>query len=212
MLIHCPHCKSRVHASDEAQMERYNPEEDPFPSSVILGNCPSCNNILVGLSEQVDDPEGRLIWTHATRLWPEPKRAVSSSVPEIVKVSLEEADKCFEAGAYSACAVMCGRSLEGMCIHFKTEKRNLSDGLKALKEREIIDERLYKWGEELRHIRNLGAHATTEKVTIQDARDLLHFVHAISDYVFVLTERFDEFMNRKVKKGSKGITLPCLSP
>lgn len=75
----------------------------------------------------------------------------------------------------------------------------LAAGLKALLEDETIDKRLYTWGEALRNVRNFGAHATAERVQMEDARDVLDFAHAISEYVFVLNEQFDRFMKRKAE-------------
>ncbi len=53
---------------------------------------------------------------------------------------------------------MVGRALEGICVHQKTKAKTLAPGLKELLNKEIIDKRLFTWGEELRKLRNLGAH------------------------------------------------------
>jgi hypothetical protein len=124
--------------------------------------------------------EGKL-WIDADLLWPDPKRLISRAIPDSVRQSLEEADRCFQAGAYSVCAVMRGRALEGVCVHFNTKHHSLSTGLKELREAKIIDERLFTWGDELRKVRNLGAHASTEKMPRDDAEDVLNFLHAICD-------------------------------
>lgn len=94
---------------------------------------------------------------------------------------------------------MSGRTLEGVCNHYLPKSKNLADGIKGLKEKGIIDDRLFHWGEELRKHRNIGAHATDEKISKEDAKDLLDFVNAICEYVFVLTGRFNKFMERKAK-------------
>lgn len=94
---------------------------------------------------------------------------------------------------------MCGRTIEGVCKHHDSKTRNLAGGLKKLKDDGIIDARLYNWGEALRSHRNLGAHATTEKVSKEDARDLLDFSIAICEYVFVLNEKFNRFQARQKK-------------
>jgi hypothetical protein len=199
MLIECPHCKSRVDAKVEGEVSHNGEPDDPSSFKVAVGKCPSCHNVLVGLQEELDRPEYGSIWSYADRLWPEPKRIIARSVPDIVKSSLEEADRCFSAGAYTACAVMCGRAIEGICVHHKTKAKTLNQGLKELLDSEIIDKRLFTWGDELRKMRNLGAHATGEKVPHQDAFDVLAFAHAITEYVFVLTEQFHEFMARRVE-------------
>ena len=68
-------------------------------------------------------------------------------------------------------------------------------------EREIIDKRLFQWSEALRLNRNLAAHASGEQFAHDDAEDIFNFATAICDYVFVLNEKFAEFMKRR--EGSK---------
>ncbi len=81
---------------------------------------------------------------------------------------------------------MCGRTIEGVCNHHSTKNKTLAGGLKELRENGIIDERLFEWGDELRKHRNIGAHATSEKISKEDAKDLLDFSSAICEYVFTL--------------------------
>ena len=89
--------------------------------------------------------------------------------------------------------------MEGVCKYHSTKGNSLVNGLKELKNKGIIDDRLYQWGEELRKHRNIGAHATEENISKDDAKDLLDFAQAICDYVFVLNARFNRFMERKDK-------------
>lgn len=205
MLIECPHCRSRVDAKElgTCSEPRFADDyHDELETRVVVAKCSSCERPLVGLQKEYDHPEFGSVWSDGERIWPFPRRTIARSVPDIVKVSLAEADTCFHAGAYAAAAVMCGRAIEGVCVHFdknKKRKRNvtLAVGLKTLLENDVIDKRLYNWGEALREIRNFGAHATEERVQLDDARDVLDFAHAITDYVFVLNEQFDRFMKRK---------------
>ena len=95
---------------------------------------------------------------------------------------------------------MCGRTIEGVCKHHDPKTRNLASGLKKLKDDQIIDNRLYEWGDTLRNHRNLGAHATTTKVSKDDAKDLLDFSIAICEYVFVLNKKFLRFQERQAQK------------
>ena len=192
MVVDCPYCKSRVDCEVIGENESYDPQEDPAPFRAALLKCPGCENSLLAGQECYHGE-----WTSAWRMWPRPKRLLGWSIPNIVNVSLEEADRCYNAGAYTACAVMCGRALEGVCVNYKTKNSNLAAGLKDLRDNEVIDKRLYTWGEELRKVRNLGAHASEDKVTEKDASDLLDFLHAICEYVFVLNKKFDDFMARR---------------
>jgi hypothetical protein len=193
MLVDCYKCEAVVDGRLVAQHEAYDPEDDPASFLVYLLECPRCKTTLVAGQYEV---EGGL----PTRLWPSPRKYHSWYIPEGIRVSLEEAEKCYRAGAFLACAVMCGRSLEGVCRHFKVKSRYLHGGLQELKERNVIDARLLEWSEALQSARNAAAHATDETVSKEDARDLLDLVNAICEYVFVLTEKFSDFKNRRSKK------------
>jgi len=93
---------------------------------------------------------------------------------------------------------MVGRAIEGMCKD-KVGAEYLADGLKKLKSQGIIDDKLFQWGEALREERNIGAHAGTEAVSWQNARDGLDFAHAMAEYVYVLDEKYKEWVARRTK-------------
>ena len=113
------------------------------------------------------------------------------------------------AGAFLACAVMCGRAIEAICTEHKTKSPTLAEGLRELKDRQIIDQRLFDWAETLRHQRNIGAHATAESITPQDARDVLDFAIAICEYVVVLSDKYETFRNRQKRKAAAQTPPPA---
>lgn len=195
MIIECPHCESKVDGIGHGEIE-YIEDDYPFPSKVVLIECPICNFPLLGDCDRYQKVNGECAWTNAIRVWPKQESLIDREIPEIARNSLIEAKLCFKARAYSACAVMCGRTIEGVCIHHSTKSKTLAGGLKELKTKGIIDTRIYDWGDELRRHRNIGAHATAEKISKEDAQDLLDFSSAICDYVFVLNEKFNRFKVR----------------
>jgi len=197
MIIECPTCEARVHAKVLAGRE-YPPTDDLEPRKYLFLECPSCKEVLLGYSEYEwfgPDKEG---WGNPTRLWPEPKRHFDIVIPQLVRSSIEDARKCYQTKVYTACAVMCGRALEAICVE-KTAEKTLHKGLQKLKENNIIDDRLYRWGEALRQERNIGAHATEETVSKENAKDILDFAMAIVDYVYVMSAKFDAYVQRKSK-------------
>lgn len=196
MLIECPYCESKVDGKVIAE-HKSNDDEIGMEWKVVLLECPQCKNSVVGGHENIQVGPEKWKWSDLTRLWPSEETNVSIEIPPIARNSLVEARTCFKAKAYSACAVMSGRTLEGVCIHHKTRNKNIAGGLKELRKKGIIDERLYEWGEEIRKHRNIGAHATDEKIPKEDARDLLDFAQAICDYVFVLNNKFERFIERR---------------
>jgi len=203
MIIECPYCESKVDGEVKGEHESYNPEEGS-PFKAVLLKCPVCNNALLGGSDLEQTGPDTSGWSNLNRLWPQQETYINWEIPVIARNSLVEARSCFKARAYSACVVMSGRTLEGVCLHHSTKSKTLDNGLKELKDSGIIDDRLYQWGEELRKQRNIGAHATEENISKDDANDLLDFAQAICDYVFVLNAKFNRFMERK-NKGRKDV-------
>ena len=135
---------------------------------------------------------------YPTRVWPEPDEQLPGEVPRLIRVSIDDARKCFRAKVYAACAVMCGRALEAMCKE-KTGQLILANGLKKLRTDNVIDDRLYQWGEALRKERNIGAHASDETISRADAQDILDFAIAIVEYVYVMSAKFEAYQQRKAK-------------
>ena len=82
----------------------------------------------------------------------------------------------------------------------------MANGLKALRTHKVIDSKLYDWGEALRNERNIGAHAGEDSISWQDARDVLDFAMAISEYVYVLDEKYREYKERKARRTRRRAT------
>jgi hypothetical protein len=63
--------------------------------------------------------------------------------------------------------------------------------------RNIIDDRLYDWSQHLQAFRNLAAHPDEDFApTRQDTEDLQAFAYAITEYVYDLTDRYNQFKKR----------------
>lgn len=199
MIIECHKCESKVDAKVLAQ--KTFPGEDYEPYCISFLECPICNEVLVGSEDYIGfhDESGKDEWGAAFRQWPSPDTAPDWKLPASLRQSLSEASKCFKAAAYDACAVMCGKALENICAEHGVKNQMLAGGLKELLDKEIIDKKIFEWGKALRQHRNTAAHASDARTSKQDARYLLDFANAISDYVFTLTAKFDEFMKTKTK-------------
>lgn len=199
MITECPYCDSKVDCEEKGHVDVDLEHTGGAPTKVVLLECKVCENALLGMPEVVQTGHDKWEWDAASRLWPAPETEVDWEIPEIARNSLIEAKICFKAKAYSACAVMCGRAIEGVCKNHDPKTKTLAAGLKKLRDDRVIDSRLYEWGEALRENRNLGAHATTEKVSKDDAKDLLDFSAAICEYVFVLNAKWERFQTRRKK-------------
>lgn len=224
ILIHCTDCTAQVSAEVKGFFSYY---DDKMGGAVQLSivQCPSCRNGIVAHQEWWDasHPEDNSggTWGTVSRVWPYPDRIIGSAVPLGVRKSLLEGDKCLGVGAFMAAVAMYGRALEGICRHFPAKgqkKLFLAEGLKSLLDQGVIDQKLYEWGKALQQHRNAAAHAEDEDeetATKDEALDLQVFVYAICEYVFTLSEKFENFKKRKaqkvaVKKQKSAFPLPAV--
>jgi regulator of sigma D len=135
-------------------------------------------------------------------------------MPKSLTASLNQADRCLQANANIAACVMFDRALEALCRDHLEDKNALSDpnvkkrpimlskGIQQLRTQNIIDDRLYDWSEKLQAFRNLAAHPDEDfDRSREDTEDLQAFAYAITEYVYHLTDRYNEFNARMVKRG-----------
>jgi hypothetical protein len=186
-----------------------------------VGQCPRCGTLLAatsyqryfkGWEEQEED-----IWSDPVRVHPQPRKAFSSlRIPIGVTRSLAEADIALQGNAPLAACVMFGRALEALCrdilytpdekkaVLFGTSKKKLmlANGIKQLRDKNLIDSRLFDWSQHLHAFRNLAAHPDIEgmSITREDAEDLQAFVYAITEYIYDLADRYEEFKDRQARR------------
>ena len=192
LLVECQNCAGVV---DAVNVCRYTRElEDEYPDSVHLFKCPRClNPILV----EVDDIAGD--GKQFNILYPSAPKA-SVSVPEDIRKTFDEAMACLRAKAYTAASIMCRKTLEGICEVHGAKDKGLVNGLKGLRERSIIESRLFEWADALRIQGNEAAHDVRVNTSAQDAKDIVEFTHALLEYVFTFNDKFEEFRRRRTKR------------
>ena len=194
VVVDCPKCSVRVNAEVRGSVGY---EDD---SAHVLVCCPSCRGALFGATMLFRDESGDWSYDHAERLWPTPSVVdLSPAIPEAARRDLKDAQKCIAHGIFSAATVLCGRALERLVAEKTGSATTLAKGLQTLKEAGTIDNRLFLWAEALRRERNIGAHATVEESTRENAQDVLDFSIAISEYVYTLAEKYERYIARKSK-------------
>jgi hypothetical protein len=110
--------------------------------------------------------------------------------------------RCFDAGAFTAAAVMCRKVLEGVCDEQGAQGKTLAARLESLKVSGVIDSKLAEWADELRLGGNEAAHDPNVTVDRADARDLKEFTKAIVEYLFTIQKRFDSFQQRRAERAA----------
>jgi hypothetical protein len=175
-------------------------DDTPEPQETVLVACPNCSQPIVAqrwFLETAMYMDGRTEgeFTDFKRVFPSPDPEISWELPDTVRVSLREAQKCLSARAYIASAAMSGRALEALCRDLNANDSMLGKGLKHLHDAGQIDDRLYEWGKELNKQRNIAAHPDTTPISQREAQYVFDFALAICDYVYVLTSKFERFKN-----------------
>jgi hypothetical protein len=223
-IVDCPVCKAKVAAEEKGRAEQKYFNEyagEPYGKRLSVGECPRCSTLLLGVSHQTHfegfEGDEEDAWSEPVRQYPNPAKTFSSvRIPNAVTVSLTEGSGALQASAYFAACVMFGRALEAVCrdVLFSPEEKEallrgqskkymmLAIGINQLRQRNIIDDRLFDWSQHLHAFRNIAAHPDNDATSIsrEDAEDLQTFVYAIIEYIYDLTDRYDEFKGRQEKR------------
>lgn len=161
-------------------------ETDSFCQiSYGIYQCQACNERFVAKKHKYDDKE----WV---AVYPIPHRPVPDEILQPIKSEIEEANLCFAVGAYRACASMCQRVLESLCQNKKVS------GLNQLKDDGVISPGLFDRATEIRLWAGITKHKPlTESVLKEDAEQLLLYLDAILNAVYVEPIRFEAFREKR---------------
>ena len=147
-------------------------------------DCQACGRRFMGVR---DADKGE--WSAA---YPIATKGVATDIPEPIKGELKEAYLCFAVGAYRGCVSMCETALEALW------RRQKASGLLDLKEKGIISPQLYEQGNEVRLWGNVAKHELVpDVVEKEDAEQLLAYLEAILDAVYVVRERLSRLSRKR---------------
>ena len=135
-------------------------------------------------------------------LYPGVPESLDSSVPTAIADSYLEARRAFgQAAAFTGAAILCRRTLEGICKDRGAAGGNLKSKLLDLKTKGIIEPRLHEWADEvLRGLGNDAAHDVGQTISKDDAQDALEFTKAIIEYLYVFEAAFQRFKGRREQR------------
>jgi hypothetical protein len=190
MILECKVCEALVNAEFIAS---YDDGNEFILTTYSLFKCPKCLRPFLTDEDEISG---------AVCLYPQPDSRVNPNLPEPLKAAYGEAIACFKSKAYTATAIMCRKTLEGICVEHGVSGRTLVSSLKELKDKGIIENRLYEWADALRISGNEAAHDVSVTISADDARDILEFTNALLEYVFTFRDKFEEFKNRRGSKAS----------
>ncbi len=197
ILVECDRCQATVGAEVVGQSYTAEHPQDRLLYRYFFLRCPTCGDPMVAISMCLGDPDSTDGWEEPTRYLPRPARAQLTAFPKPIAAAYEEALKCYRAKAYTAAAVMCRKTLEGICEAHGLAERTLAASLQKMRQQGVIENRLYEWADALRISGNEAAHGVQFTLTAQDSRDVIEFTNALLEYVFTFRDRFEKFKERR---------------
>lgn len=201
-VVRCTKCEEHVTGTEHG-FHRYS--EEGLNVRVSLLGCPECGSYFVVKYYGADVPDryGRaaIDWDPPVIILPAETVTLDKSVPDEIAGSYKEAQRVLShASGYTAAAIMCRRTLEGMCENQAAHGATLKAKLEDLRNRGIIEAKLFEWADDvLRALGNDAAHDVSVMITKQDAEDALDFTRALIEYLYVFQPAFQRFRARRTK-------------
>ncbi len=136
--------------------------------------CPQCDTINLS----VEEVDGGAV----TILFPSPPEALEGLPMEVAKAyKAAQAVRRIDANAF---AVLLGRALELVCLDRKAKGKTLSAQLQDLASKGEIPGPLAAMANQLRTLRNIGAHASLGELTTSEVPILDDLCRAVLEYVY----------------------------
>jgi hypothetical protein len=196
MILECKHCSAVV---DAKLISTYDDEdEEEPPAKWYFCSCPRCTLPMLAVSDFFGEGPPSRVYP------PTERRQLGGAVPKNIEQAFTEAVVCFNAKAFTASAIMCRKTLEGLCDAHGAKTGNLAKRLGKLRDDGIIESRLFEWAEELRVFGNEAAHGVDSRILRQDCEDILEFTEALAQYVFTYRDKFQQFKQRRAKPAADG--------
>jgi hypothetical protein len=174
MLLECRHCEARV---DAIEIANFDDGDVFFARRYTFAKCPVCKSALLAREFEAGAEGGKVKWGAPERVFPAMDREFGRAVPKEIAQAFAEARTCFRSKTYTAAAIMCRKTLEGICsAHGVKASGSLAVQLKKLKDNGTIENRLFEWAEALRAMGNEAAHGVELAISAEDARDTLECI------------------------------------
>lgn len=154
----------------------FNPDpESGITTTWQLLQCVACLRITLTENFSEDD-WGKVLYPSAGLDTEALPKLISKPYREMLRVKLVSP---------GACAVMAGRTLEAICVHEQAVGKTLANKLQHLASVGRIPQTLSQMANQLRQIRNIGAHMGDIELDEGDVPVILEFLDALLEYLYV---------------------------
>lgn len=199
VIIECLECRSHVEADHAGNYIRLSDGREPSTRFSLL-SCSACQSPILVRQTNVGNLAAGDLWDTPVPIFPAADLRVNPNAPQDIQRAFDEACACYRANAFTASAIMCRKTLEGICAAHGVAERTLAASLRKMSDEKLIDSRLFEWSDMLRMAGNEAAHGVGIAIPQADAKDMLEFTNAIMDYLFSYRDRFEAFKARRSLK------------
>lgn len=166
-------------------------EHEPIERVTALF-CRHCKQGLAVVEERhtAEEPSrlrrgGGVISFRGFHWWPLPNTQLSSDIPADIASAFAEAVTALAANCPRAAAVMARRTLEAIMADKGETQGVLTDRLKNLAAKGVLQPTLVDWTKEVRLVGNIGAHFDPIKqISKDDAQQLISFIRELMRYLY----------------------------
>src|SRR6266850_5691832 len=114
MIVECADCRSYVDATAHGRFERLS--DGSGPSSLFsLLSCSKCRAPILVRQTNIGNMADGDKWDTPQLVYPTADLRVNPNAPHDIRLAFDEACSCYRAGAFTASAIMCRKTLEGIC-------------------------------------------------------------------------------------------------
>lgn len=214
VYMDCPWCGIRHIAMEFRQQAPTHRAEGQVRWWVFL-TCPRCAGAVVRefspVAESKLDVDGSPVMIEVLQTVPASGQDIGVlHLPDDVQRYYRNAIRAFRADLPDAAAVELRRTLEAATMHFGINHRTLVERVHGLIEAGLVTK---QFGQVLTHIRkvgNLGAHATDERVSLQEAERALRFTTQVLRNLFEIPSELAA-VNQPVPSDSSSVGTRSLA-
>lgn len=195
--LECPHCAARSNFIPRYNLTVHTGDyEYGFQTDLhYLCQCSYCNDVVYVKYWKVDvDPDWHLQYeTH----YPLASHVYGENVPAQIYAASYEASKCLNASAFLATAVMCRRTIEAIVKDQGADKAtSLAAAIKSLVAEKSLPSAMGALADLVRLVGNIGAHASREEVTREQAHDMFNLTRTLIDALYVTPGKVSDMRQR----------------
>jgi hypothetical protein len=202
----CPHCGNSApqtllfrHQYTTVGYSGDGIKDEGPPSTYYAAECGTCGDLL--LYHSFGDEHSEHSYSDADLMYPK-SVDLPTSVPDTVRACYAEAGRIQNA-APNAYAVMIRRALEALCDDRGAIKGSLIRRLANLVSKGEIPPTLAEMTTVLRLLGNVGAHDTSQSVTVPQTWSMDEFFRAVIEYVYVAPSRLAKFKSELEKTDAR---------